>query len=291
MTEQKTNLREANAKVFVVGVISEKDLKEVVQENKKKITGYITVKTSDVNFIRFSVNVNEKTNSGNDNKCYAGIYTVMNEYRSIAEVGEEEATRVKVTGEIRPFIGRNGEKIIMYKSNFFHRLKQGEDFNPQAEYSIEMFISSITPELTTDGEETGRIIVSGWMPTYNGIESIELKADKETAQAVENSFEHGQTVEFYGDIVNNRIETVTEVPVKIGKPRRKVSVEIKNDLVITGASEAYQEGVTLEKPYEEDVIKAAIQERKNKLEENKAKMSASGNTKPSGKAHGRTLGF
>lgn len=290
----ETNLRQANAKAFVQGVVSEKDLKVITEEGKTKITGHLTVKTSDVNFVKFNVSVNEKTNAGAANKTYAGIQTVMNEYKSIAEVGEEEATKVKVSGDISPFTGRNGEKIVSYKSNFFNRVKL-EDLEPKAEFSIELFISGIVPEMDTEGVETGRTIVSGWMPTYNGIEPIDLVAEGEVAQAIDSSFEPGQTVEFYGDIINNRIETVTEIPVKIGKPRKKVSVEIKNDLIITGASEAYEEGITPELPYDSDTIQAAIQERKNRMEEAKAKAQSgaktSGNTKPSGAAHGRKLGF
>lgn len=286
MTE--TNLRQANAKAFVHGVVSEKDLKVVTEEGKTKITGSLTVKTSDVNFVKFNVNVNEKTNAGTDNKTYAGIQTVMNEYKSIAEVGEE-ATRVKVSGDLSPFTGKNGEKIVSYRSNFFNRLKVDEELEPKAEFSVEMFISGINPELDTEGIETGRTVVSGWMPTYNGIEPIDLVAEGEVAQAVDSGFEPGQTVEFYGDIINNRIETVTEIPVKIGKPRKKVSVEFKSDLIITGASEAYEEGITPELPYVAETIEAAIQERKNKLEEAKAK--AQSGAKPSGAAHGRSLGF
>ena len=292
----ETNLRQANAKAFVHGVVSEKDLKVVTEEGKNKITGHLTVKTSDVNFVKFNVNVNEKTNAGTDNKTYAGIQTVMNEYKSIAEVGEEEATKVRVTGDISPFTGKNGEKIVSYKSNFFNRLKADEEYEPKAEFSIELFISDINPELDTEGVETGRTIVSGWIPTYNnGIEPIDLVAEGEVAQAIDSGFEVGQTVEFYGEIINNRIETVTEIPVKIGKPRKKVTVEIKNDLIITGASEAYEDGITPELPYDADTIQAAIQERKNRLEEVKAKAqsgtNATGNAKPSGAAHGRSLGF
>lgn len=291
----ETNLRQANAKAFVEGVVSEKDLKVVTEEGKNKITGHLTVKTSDVNFIKFNVNVNEKTKNNTDNKTYAGIQTVMNEYKSIAEVGEEEATRVKVSGDISPFTGKNGEKIVSYKSNFFNRLKADEELEPKAEFSIELFISGINSEIDAEGVETGRTIVSGWMPTYNGIEPIDLVAEGEVAQAVDSGFEVGQTVEFYGEIINNRIETVTEIPVKIGKPRKKVTVEIKNDLIITGASEAYEEGITPELPYEADTIQAAIQERANKLEEEKAKAQsgakATNNAKPSGAAHGRSLGF
>ena len=291
----ETNLRQANAKAFVCGVVSEKDLKVVTEEGKTKITGYITVKTSDVNFVKFNVNVNEKTNAGTDNKTYAGIQTVMNEYKSIADVGEDEATRVRVNGDISPFTGRNGEKVVAYKSNFFNRLKADEELEPKAEFTIELFISGINPELDTEGVETGRTIVSGWLPTYNGIEPIDLVAEGEIAQAVDSGFEVGQTVEFYGEIINNRIETVTEIPVKIGKPRKKVTVEFKNDLVISGASEAYEEGITPELPYDTNTIRAAIQERANRLEEAKAKAQSgaktAGNTKPSGAAHGRSLGF
>lgn len=290
----ETNLRQANAKAFVEGVVSEKDLKVVTEEGKNKITGHLTVKTSDVNFVKFNVNVNEKTKNNTDNKTYAGIQTVMNEYKSIAEVGEEEATRVKVSGDISPFTGKNGEKIVSYKSNFFKRPKTDEEFEPKAEFSIELFISGINPEIDTEGVETGRTIVSGWMPTYNGIEPIDLVAEGEVAQAVDSGFEVGQTVEFYGDIINNRIETVTEIPVKIGKPRKKVTVDFKNDLIITGASEAYEEGITPELPYEADTIQAAIQERANRIEEAKAKAQSgakSTNAKPSGATHGRSLGF
>lgn len=295
-TETKTNLRQANAKALIAGVVSEKELKVTTEEGKTKISGHITVKTSDVNFIKFNVSVNEKTNNGTDNKCYAGIQTVMNEYQSIAEVGEENATEIKVTGDISPFTGQDGKKIVSYKSNFFNRLKSGEELVPNSEFAIEMFISSINPEMTTEGEETGRTIVSGWMPTYNGIEPIELIAEGEVAQDIDSGFEPGETVEFYGEIVNNRIETVEEIPVKIGKPRKKVTVEYKNDLIINGASEAYAEGITKDLPYDADTIKAAIQERENRLAEAKAKAQtgssgATGSAKPSGKAKGRTLGF
>lgn len=294
-TTKETNLRQANAKAIAVGVVSEKDLKIVTEDGKNKVTGHITVKTSDVNFVKYNVNVNEKTKVGADNKTYAGIQTVMNEYKSIAEVGEEEATKVRVTGDISPFTDKqSGEKKVAYKSNFFNRLKSDEDYEPHAEFAVEVFISGINPELDADGVETGRIVVSGWMPTYNGIEPIDLVAEGEVGQAVDSGFEVGQTVEFYGDIINNRIETVTEIPVKIGKPRRKVKVDYKSDLIITGASEPYEEGITPEVPYVADTIQAAIQERANRLEEAKAKAQSgakASTAKPSGAAHGRSLGF
>lgn len=292
----ETNLRQSNAKVFIEGLVSEKDLTVKTEDGKTKISGSLTVKTSDVNFVKFNINANEKTNAGTDNKCYAGLVTVMNDYKTIAEVGETEADKVRVSGDLNLYTSaQSGANIVGFKSNFFNRVKANEEFEQKAEFSVETFISSIIPEVNTDGDETGRILVKGWVPTYNGIEPITLVAEDDIASAVESTFEPGQTVEFMGDIVNNRIEIVTEIPMAIGKPKKKVKFDYKNELVITGASTPYEEGETPEKPYEADVIKAAIQERTNKLEEAKAKAQSgqktTTNARPSGAAKGRTLGF
>jgi len=292
----QTNLRQSTAKALAEGIVSEIDLKEVVEDGKKAIEGSVTIKTGDTNFIRYNVKVNEKTKSGADNKTYAGIITVMNEYKSIAQVGEEEADKVRVSGDLNIYTSAmNGNVNVGYKSNFFNRLKNPDEFEPKAEFTLEVFISSITPEVDSEGEETGRTLVKGWTVTYAGVEPITLVAEGDVAAAVDSTFEPGQTVEFYGDMVNSRIEKITEIPVAIGKPRRKVETSYKNELVITGASEAYEEGVSAEKPYEADIIKAAIQERQNKLEEAKAKAQnaskPAGAAKPSGARSGRTLGF
>jgi hypothetical protein len=289
----ETNLKQSNLKVNVEGIVSEKDLKVVTEEGATKIQGSLTVKTGDTNFIRFNVNVNEKTKNNTENKTYAGIKTVMETYKSIAEVGEDEADKVRVNGDLNIYTGQNGTNVG-YKSNFFNRLKNPDEYEPKAEFTAEVFISSIAPEVDTDGEETGRIIVNGWTITYAGAEPIKLIADGDVASAVDSTFEPGQTVEFYGDIINSKVEKVTEVPVAIGKPRRKVETSYKNELIINGASEAYEEGVTPEKPYEAETIKAAIQERQNRLEEAKAKAQSgqkSGASKPSGQKSGRVLGF
>lgn len=292
MAEQ-TNLRQADASVEVIGIVSEKKLELKNEDGMNKITGSITVKTSDVNFVTFNVNVSEKTKAGADNKAYAGIVTVMNEYKSIAEFGEEAADRVRVSGSINPYRSKNsGEEVISYKASFFSRVPA--DAEAKSEFAIEMFISGLVPEIA-DGDETGRLVVNGWVPTYNGIEPVKLVAESDIAPDVESAYEPGQTVQFLGEIVNNKITKVTEIPVAIGKPRKKVSTTYKNDLVITGATPAYEEGVTKTAPYDANVIKAAIQERENKIkeEQNQSQQTAAPKTtqRPSGAAHGRTIGF
>lgn len=294
MSEQKvTNLRQATAKVNVEGILSEKVLEVKTEDGVTKIMGHLTIKTSDVNFVKFNVNVNEKTKEGKDNQIFASMTTIMNEYKSIADVGEEAADRVAVrNGDINLYTTVNGNDIVSYKSNFYNRVN-ADVLDPKAEFEVEMFISGIVPEMA-NGEETGRMLVKGWVPTYNGIEPIKLVADADIAGDIESTFEPGQTTVFMGDIINNRIETVVEKPVVIGKPKKEVKVSYRNDLMITGAQAAYEEDGPV-KPYDATVIKDAIQERTNRLEERKAAATAAQkpatSARPSGASRGRTLGF
>lgn len=289
MSEQTaTNLRQATAKVNVEGILSEKVLEVKTEDGVKKIAGHLTIKTSDVNFIKFNVNVNEKTKEGKDNQIFASVMTIMNEYKSIAEVGEEAADRVVVrNGDINLYTTLNGNDVVAYKSNFFNR---ATEVDPKAEFEVEMYISAIVPEMSGE-EETGRLLVKGWVPTFNGIEPIKLVADEDIAGDIEATFVPGQTVKFYGDVVNNRIETVVEKPVVIGKPKKDIKVTYRNDLLITSAEAPYDEDGAI-KPYDMAVIKAAIQERTNRMEERKAQAAKPAvNARPSAASRGRSLGF
>lgn len=292
----ETNLRQAEAKISAEGIVSEINLSETVEDGMTKIKGSLTVKTSDVNFIKYNVNVGEKTKSGADNRAYAGIQTVMNTYKSIADVGEDEADRVRVVGDISPFRNaETGEEVVWYKSNFFKRI-DANTCNPSSEFSIELFISAIIPETNVDGE-TGRILVKGWLPTYNGIEPIVLVANNDTedqvASAIESTFSPGQTVHFFGEAVNNRVVKTVTIPVAIGKPKVQTKTTYINELVITGASEAYEDGVTPEKPYDPDTIKAAIKVREEAIAEAKEKNKREKNmsNKPSAASRGRTIAW
>lgn len=291
--ETQTNLRQSEAKVAVVGILAEKDMKIENKDGANVLTGSLTIKVDDVNSVRFGVYANALTKEGKESSVFAGLKTVMDEYKTIAEVGEDAADRVAINkGELNLFTNKEGRTNVGFRSNFFSRVKNVENLEPKAEFSVEMFISGIVSEMDKEQNETGRVLVKGWVPTYNGIEPITLVAPADIANDIENSFEPGQTVEFYGTIVNSKIEIRREIPVKIGKPRVEVKTEYKNELVITGASEAYEEDITLEKPYDANVIKAAIQERQNKLEEakNKANTPAPA-AKPSGASRNRSLGF
>ena len=276
MTET-TNLREADAKVEVVGILSEKKLEEVTVDGKKTIRGELVIQTGDINFVTFNVYVNEKKKDGNDNPAYAGMKTIMEEYNSVAKVGKENATKVVVSdrsGQFRPnsYVGSDKQVHVgaRYQSMFFNEYKGEPDaFSPHANFEIELAVSSIVPETDKDGEETGRAVVKGWMPTYSGIEPVTLVAEEEVASVLLDDYAPNDTVKFFGDIVNSRAEIDETIPVKIGKPKVRRKTVYKSEMIITGASDPYGEDSEFPtpEPYDIEAIRKAITDREMKLDE------------------------
>lgn len=304
-----TNLKEANTNVFAEGILAEKNLKVEANGKAQIISGTITIKVSDTDTIAFRVRQASLKSDGKggykdeENKVYTSLKTVMDEYKSIAEVGEDEADRIRVAnGQLAPYFNTNANRETMgYRATFFNRIGVDKKCEPKAQFDVEIFVTSIAPEVYTNGdkqgEDTGRAIVKGWMPTYNGIEPVELIAPKEDgiAEAIlgDEAYQPGITTQFSGNIVNRRIEKTTETPVRIGKPKITTTVSYTNELVITGVLAPYTEDDNVNKPYDKDAIKAAIAERESRNAEAiaKAKNNSHNSTNTSGKpaSSGRSL--
>ena len=286
MEEVKTNIRQADNKAKAEGHLAEKKLEVSEINGNKVIKGNITIQTSADNFITFSVYVPEKTKNGTDNKAYAGISTVMNEYKSIADVGKDDADKVRVSnGQINPYTRADEAGNIIeglnYRTNFINRVRETDTFDPHAEFEVEMYVSAFIPEIKND-VETGRVIVKGYVPTYNGIESLTLVAPKDGevdwAELISQNYTIGKTGRFFGTMENHRIETVTKVPLLGGAVKEEKSYHYENELLITGASEPY--GEDDDNAYSADVIKAALTEKeienKRKIEDARGRSGNSG---------------
>lgn len=285
-----TNLRQATAKIAAVGVLAEKDLKLENVNGVDIISGSLTLKISDTDSIQFRVRQAAKKSDGKkgytneDNRAFEGVKRVYDEYNSIASVGEAEADKVRIgSGQFRPYYSIQSDREVMgYQAAFFSRVPKDENVENSAEFDVELFIKAIVPEIYSNGdsqgEETGRVIVKGLMPTYDGIEPVELVAPKEdgVANAILETYAPGQTVEFFGDVINRKIEKTTTVPVRIGKPKVTTSVTYTNELVITGASEPYEDEEGKKSYYNAEAIKQAEMERKTRIEEQKAKAKNGG---------------
>ena len=297
---KQTNLRQADAKVAVAGIVSDKKLEMKTENGVRTIEGTITIKTSDTNFVQMRVRCADKKKDGTENKAFAGVMTVMNEYKSIADDGTDEADRVRTSGQINLFrSNNNGNEIVSYTSNFFNRIKPNQDYEPKAEFEVEMYIKTLVPEMNKDGEETGRYKIVGWIPTFNGIEPLELFVPEELADVVSNTYEPKQTARFYGEIVQNVTYETIERPMAFGV-KKETKANFINELVVTGGSPAYNAETEEEVvkggnqiPYNPDTIQAAIEERDRRIkeEQNKPKTNTANNTKPSGASRGRSLGW
>lgn len=297
---KQTNLRQADAKVTVAGIVSDKKLEMKTENGVRTIEGTITIKTSDTNFVQMRVRCADKKKDGTENKTFTGVMTVMNEYKSIADNGADEADRVRTSGQINLFRNNNnGNEIVSYTSNFFNRIKPNQDYEPKAEFEVEMYIKTLVPEINKDGEETGRYKIVGWIPTFNGIEPLELFVPEELADVVSNTYEPKQTARFYGEIVQNVTYETIERPMAFGV-KKETKANFINELVVTGGSPAYDAETEEEVvkggnqiPYNPDTIQAAIEERDRRIkeEQNKPRTNTANNAKPSGASRGRQLGW
>lgn len=290
-----TNLRQAKNKIECVGILAEKDLHAGKNQNNGKATieGYVSIKVDEINQVRFRVQADETKKDGTSNPAYENLTAFNQNASSIAEVGVDNASRVRTaSGQLNPYHSQqNNSDVLGYRTSFITVMNGGEEFEPKAEATVELYVQSVVPEMDKDGNETGRAKMKGWMPTYNGIEPVVLIIPEAIADdALNGAIEVGQTMEFYADIINNRVEVIKEIPVRLGPTRIEKSVTYTNELVLTGCSDPYEEGISKEAPYDANAIKLAIEERESRIKEaaNKPKNNGNeGQNRPSAAARGR----
>lgn len=274
MSNEKTELRTVEAVVKAEGILSEKELERTLdKEGKEIIRGNITLKVDDTNFIKFNVYVGKMTKDGKENSIYSGIETVLNDYHSIAEVGEDQATKVRVTrGRVEPqtYISRrtnNPEISVRYSSNFFNRVT--DEFSPHACFTIEGYVAKSFPEVNKEGGETGRLKVTILVPTYSGIEPFEFIVPEDLADAFSSIYEVGQTGKFYGDLINRIIVTENVIKMALGRDVHEEKRTSIIERVLTGASDPYEEDSP--EALDQEAIRKALTEREMRIDEMKRK--------------------
>ena len=292
--QNNTVLKQADATIEVVGIISEIDLEKVQENENETIRGRIKVKTSDTNTVPIDVYVNKYTKDKKENRTYAGWETRMQTYKSIADVGEKEATVVHIKrGQLRPQLYIDKEtlqemKSVRYSANFMNELKgvDREEAQYKAEFHVTGYIQSMVQEFDKEAEETGRIILNIQVPTYNSIEPLTIFVPEDLADAVSGLWEMGQTADFDGQIVNRAIVTEKVIKRAIGKDLVNKKYDYKNELVLTGGSEPYEE----ELAYAEAAIRKALADKQISLDQSKNEFEVEKNkSKAAPKASGRTL--
>ena len=300
MSEETNNtLRQAEAKINIEGILTEKKLEvKPGKDGKNTIQGELSVKTSDTNTVRVRVYVSEFTKDGNQSKAWPKMNAVMRDYHSVAEVGLENATKVQISsGQIRiqTYMGKNGlqEGFVSYGASFIDHVDEAKaPYNPHATFEVEGYVKSIVPEVNKEGEETGRLKLNLWVPTYDGIEPMTLFVPEHLVDQVQDLYEPGQTAQFDGELKNNVIVKEQVIHMAIGGDKVKKDYTYVDERVMTGGSYPYEE----EKAYSAEAIKIAVANREASIEEMKkngaaAKQAANkGNVANNVSASGRTFG-
>jgi hypothetical protein len=282
MAEKQNVLREAVNQVIIEGILQEIRLEETTVNDKTAITGEIDIRTDDHSVHTLRVFSYKYKQDGSENSIYKGLQTVMNEYKSIAQYGKEDADKVRVTAGklgVNEYYGQDGQlkTFPQLSTNFINRVQANDEFNPRAEFEVELYVHSVIDEIKND-EETGRAIIKGYLPLYGGkIVPLQFVVENEKAvDYVKDNYEAGSTVKIYGDIRNSVIVTKTTEEVAFGKPKEKIKSTTVREYVVTGGSEPYDEDDS--RAYSKDVIKKALVERETYLEELKNKSKKESNS-------------
>ncbi len=295
-------IRQAGNKIELVGVVKEHKLEEVINKDTKdkQIRGSLTMKCGESE-VEVRVYVGEKTKEGKVKKGFTTLKGfISGEYPTMA-TDAENATKVSMFGN-GSFTPKFSESLYVKEGEqecrSYIQIELGfgnikvdnslteEDF--KATFDIEMFVSEIEDEVKTKGdeeEETGRVVVKGYVPTYNGgIFPLQVVAgiveDEEGsfdfAEQIKDGISEGDSVNFWGDINYLTIINKVKKGGTMGRAKTEDKKDYIHDLVAIGAD--ILEG---DSEWEEEAIEAALKERAVKMKE-KEDEAKEGNKKGSG---------
>lgn len=272
-----TSIREAENRVIIEGTLKENNLQLDVKNGKTKIMGELVIQTgSEKELHTIKMLAMELKADGSENGLFKSLKTVMEDYKSIASVGIEEADRVRITAGklgLNEYYDQSGTNLKTYQqvsTNFINRLAANEEMTPRAEFEVEIYISSISEEVKGE-ENTGRLIIKSLIPIYGGriIPFNFIVADEELIDAVQSSYEKGCTVKIFGDLLSTIEVTKSTVGTAIGKGREKIVKTAIKEFIFTSGELPYEEDNA--NRYDREVIKKAYAERELYLQELKKK--------------------
>ena len=146
------------------------------------------------------------------------ISSLMKDQASMTfDVAKESATKVWIIGALQEYI-RKDEKGEVISSTTIKGLTAGiktesdkHPFTQKAEFEVEMYIEGKRPEMK-DGEETGRIVLTGLIPEYDdSVSRIEFVTELgDATDYIEENYNVGQTVKVYGDVINTYVRVEKE---------------------------------------------------------------------------------
>ncbi len=271
-------MKTSKNKVVIEGVLKENKLERKIDKNGKNfITGKLMVETEKDNVIPVSIYIYQLKNDGNINKLYGSIETVLDSYKSVADVGPERADRIKITsGEIaaNEFYLADGTFVsgTSFKTVFINRVDKAAKLNPRATFEVDIFIEGVKEEEDKEENFTGRISIAGLVVGYEGrlVPVSFIVPVGAGAKFAENNYERGQTVTLSGSIVNSAIvEKIEKEFDGFGDSIFEEKTHYTRELRVMRGSHAIDAGE--EGAFEVSFIKQCKEKRNNALAEMKQK--------------------
>lgn len=280
--------RQAENKVKIEGILSEIDLKygsfERGGETVETIGGSIKVLveqningedvTLDIPVHMFATKMTRK---GTVNPSFTSIEKVMKEYKSIAATHDKSvADKIRITnGQIKmnEYIGQNGSVVSYPRITASFVSQAVGEFKPQATFSLEFVVSKIARVVDKDGVEVdpAKLAVDVIVPQYTSesaeamnVDVVSLVAVKDSViDAIEQYWEAGSTFKANGRLnFTSHTETVKQ-EVGFGEALESVRTINVSEFVITGGSQAPEDG---DAAYDMEDIRAGMAARKVRLE-------------------------
>ena len=288
----ETTLKALKNEVNVIGRVKEVNLEEgTTRDGKENIKGNVIVLVEEnVNGevrshdIRVRVYSNKFKRDGNINGLFSGYETVMNEYKSIADVGDKkEADLVHVQGslELNEYISQDGSKHSNNQVNakFFNRITTDDvkkRKGPKATVTLEAVVDSIKDSLDSEGLPTGDKELLGFNVDFFGslrdnsrpIVPFKAVVPESLADAFDGLYDVGDTGKFTLKINNYAEEaSAEEVEEEVSgfgntEELKDVKRNFVNNLEVIGGTEAYNNG----REYDEEQIKEAKEWRQKALD-------------------------
>lgn len=293
------SLREALNTVSLEGVLKEMALEERTSARGEYISGYVIIKTGPNSEHRVDSFANRYTKNNEESKSFLNLKSAIDNFRSIASLmkngmtaadAEANATKVHVSGaslRLSEYYSRDGALVSepRINSNFLSMVRDESVFKmAEPSFNMEIYVESIRPEFKagTD-EETGRLILNAYVPSFGGrIMPMTFTTTKEAGAYIGSHYEPYRTTRIFGQIVNTVMTTETRVAGFLGDEVNTTTTRVRELLITNGDPEMYDEEDV--KAYKKEAIQAAMAVRVNEYlpelrrkQEERAKNAVSGN--------------
>lgn len=280
------NINSAGQNTFTItGLVSEINFREGMNKNNKPYrSGTVIVRVdqtyggkSEISEIPVSMFANKFKKDGTANKCYEQMAQIQNNYRSIAQVGLDGATRITFTGitskiQENMFVSPSNPETVLSNwrlNTMFANPARGA--GDCATFCMEIFIMKMERELNTEGEETGRLKLVGMYVGNRGAGSNAegnvftfYVEEPGTIDYIERNWNENDTVQVVGRIRYCSEEVQYHSENSWGEDIPQTSTRNKHELIITKGSDFPMED---DMAYDPDDIKALYADRSARREQ------------------------